>query len=161
MGNQKSDKKAIIATFILPIIIGIIITVISFNVIDSKEIKLNSEKTLSFIDTMLGIWATLLGFMITSLSILIGFKGSERTQLFIESKHYSTILYTYIITCIELFLCMVIYIPVILLEMINLLTYSMLIGLLLITAILILLCLMYLLLIIITAFQDNKHENWN
>lgn len=161
MKNQKVDKKAIIVTSSIPVILGIIIIGISFYTMKDSKIKADSIRILSFVNTMLGIWVTLLGFMITSLSILVGFKGSERTQIFMESKHYSTILYMYIITCIELFLCLIIYVPVVLIGKINLILYSILMGVLFITAIYILLCLLYLLLIIITVFQDNKHQNWN
>lgn len=161
MGNQEIDRKAIIYTLLIPLILGIIITIVSCFIIKKKEITIDSTKTLAFINLMLGIWATLLGFMITSLSIMVGFKGSERTQIFIESKHYSTILFTYTITCMELFLCLLIFLPVLLINKITIVLYSIMLGLLLITAIYMFLSLLYLLLLIITVFQNHEHQNWS
>lgn len=161
MGNQKIDRNAVIYTLLIPLVMGIIMTIISCFFINKNGIKIDSEKSLAFINTMLGIWATLLGFMITSLSIMVGFKGSERTQIFIESKHYSTILFTYTFTCIELLLCLLIFIPVLLVDKITIFLYSLMLGLLLITAIYMFLSLLYLLLMIMTVFQKDEHENWS
>lgn len=55
---------------------------------------------IDIIKTLLGIWSTLLGFIITATSILVTMGGKEYIQAFRNSKHYSTVLLTY---CFESF----------------------------------------------------------
>ena len=89
---MKKDKITIFAiSFILPSVVCFLLKLwhnhISYNTYDFDGIEITK--------TLLGIWATLLGFIITATSILITMGGKEYIQAFRESKHYSTVLLTY------------------------------------------------------------------
>lgn len=89
---MKKDKITIfVISFILPILVCVVLKLwhnhISYNVYNFDGIEI--------VKTLLGIWATLLGFIITATSILVTMGGKEFIQAFRNSKHYSTVLLTY------------------------------------------------------------------
>lgn len=57
--------------------------------------------------TLLGVWSTLLGFMITAVSILLSIGGNEYIKAFRKTDHYHTVMYTQVITCLLLFIATV------------------------------------------------------
>ncbi len=83
----------------MPIVISKVLSVylhkINYNIISTKGVNI--------IETLVGIWGTLLGFIITAVSILITINGNKHVKAFKASGHYSTVLFTYLITSIMLF----------------------------------------------------------
>jgi hypothetical protein len=68
---------------------------INYNLLNTNGVEI--------IKTLVGIWGTLLGFIITAVSILITINGKKHVKAFKASGHYSTVLFTYLITSISLF----------------------------------------------------------
>ena len=101
----KRDKKII---FLLPIITGII-TFWSVSYFLSK----NSTFIISVADgiddfkTLLGIWGTLLGFMIAAVAIIITLGNDKFVDLLKDTGHYNTILFSYGLCCVHLFFAVI------------------------------------------------------
>ena len=95
---MKKDKIFIIfCAFIIPVLVccGLI-----FFTKSRLYYKIDGTETFK---VLLGIWATLLGFIVTAESILITMSGKEYVQAFRKSKHYHTVLFTYGVTGFDLF----------------------------------------------------------
>lgn len=92
---------------------------------------------------LLGVWATLLGFIVTAESILITMGGKEYIQAFRKSKHYGTVLFTYGITGFDLFAATVFSIFAVCLGWWNKICFYFLIFFILSTIILIFFCLLF------------------
>lgn len=89
---MKKDRVIIcILSFVMPIIICIALKYlfkgIGYNVCNFNGIEI--------IKTLLGIWATLLGFIITAASILVTMEGKDYIQAFKNSHHYKTVMWSY------------------------------------------------------------------
>jgi len=101
--------------------IPVLITCIAFFCFSQKQSETNfNVNTMDGIDTIkivLGIWATLLGFSVTAESILIAVKSGELTNLMIASGHLKTMLFSFMVTNVFLFICLTTFIPVILNKM--------------------------------------------
>ena len=66
------------------------------------EVRRNEKITFRSLQVIIGVWATLLGFIITTVSILLTFTGSKLTEEIKATGHYKTILFSYLLTCFEL-----------------------------------------------------------
>lgn len=102
----------------LSLIIPIVIMIISFVVVIVKRknpsFDVDMLEGIETIKVVIGIWGTLLGFSIAAESILIGINGGDLTKLMVSSGHLKTMLFSFMVTNIVLFLCLLIFIPVIL-----------------------------------------------
>lgn len=101
----RKDKRIV---FLLPIICGII----AFFVVDyvsSKNITfiVPAEEGVDNLKTVLGIWGTLLGFMIAAVAIIITLGNDKFVDLLKDTGHYNTILFSYGLCCVHLFLAVV------------------------------------------------------
>ncbi|GEM_PF-2492361 len=100
MNNSLMDK--IIVTFI-SLCVPLIVTLIFINRLDGIKYDYTSFEGIKITETLLGVWSTLLGFMITAVSILITIGGNNYIMAFRNSSHYNTVMYTQILTCLILF----------------------------------------------------------
>ena len=96
---MKKDKITIfIISFIIPLIFCAIfnqhLVNIGYNIYSFEGIEITK--------TLLSIWGTLLGFIITAASILLTMEGKDYIHAFKESQHYSTVLYTYCLSSFSL-----------------------------------------------------------
>lgn len=98
-----------ICIFVIPIILfaGFLVY---YWVTEKNTIELNPAYMKDFIKTMLGVYATLLGFSITAESILVTFQGGKYTELIIKAGHLQTVLFSFMLTNISLFVSLVLYI---------------------------------------------------
>lgn len=96
-----------VTIFILPLVIGIAISLIRMHYMDGNQIDI--DHMVSVATTMLGFWGTSLGFIITAESILVAFDGSYLTKEIKETSHFKTVVYTYTLTCIELLVMIAIF----------------------------------------------------
>ena len=101
MGNiiQKKDK---IFITVIPIFMGIIAFVI-MRFYGLEKIFSETTDVIEICKAMVGLWGTLLGFIITAVSILVALdtdKGIIRVLK--ESNHFNTVLYTFLKTGILL-----------------------------------------------------------
>lgn len=101
----KKDKRIV---FLLPIICGII-TFFAVNYFLSKNSTfiISVEEGIDDFKTVLGIWGTLLGFMIAAVAIIITLGNDKFVDLLKDTGHYNTILFSYGLCCIHLFLAVI------------------------------------------------------
>lgn len=144
MKNANIDRVFIvIVSIIFPCILGFVV---------SYKLKINIQKLcgVEVIKILLGVWATLLGFIITALSILIAMPGEDYLKALRKTTHYGTVLFTYICTCICMLAAIVFSSIVVLLDIWNELIFSIFIAFAANTVILLLLCLFFM------AFMIHK-----
>lgn len=96
MKQSVIDKIVITVSIIIPSIAVIILDYF----LQSKGYDYSSFDGKEIAKTLVGVWATLLGFMITSVSILVTLGGNEYVLAFRKSQHYHTVMYTNTITSI-------------------------------------------------------------
>lgn len=154
MKTQAKQVRNIIFSIILPIVIGAVIALLVGNSIKKTGYLIDCDYMIDVVTTVIGIWGTILGFIISAESILIGFNGSGRIQEISKTRHYRIILYTYLITCCNLLLCLVIFIPIIILNYFNLYIFCLFIMAIVISLIDVGLCIFYLGLMLIASFKD-------
>ena len=95
----------------IPIVISAAISKIVYH-LWMINIQIDAISMKETIGTILGIWGTFFGFVITAVSILIAFNGSSFTEEIRESGHYQTVIYIYIVTCAIIFVAMLIFLPI-------------------------------------------------
>ena len=145
---MKKDKIIIFAmSFIFPAIICFVLKLwhgyIAYNVYNFDGIDI--------IKTLLGMWGTLLGFIITATSIMVIMNGKEYIQAFRESKHYSTVLLTYCFSSFALLLSTIFGIIVICLNIWNEFLFYSLIYLIISTLLLLFFCVLFLFFMILKS----------
>ncbi|MFR6333706.1 MAG: hypothetical protein ACLUOI_36310 [Eisenbergiella sp.] len=80
---------------VIPIVISIIFSLLI-------PVNVTAESFFASLQVIIGVWATLLGFIITTVSSLLTFTGSKLTEEIKATGHYKTILFSYLLTCFEL-----------------------------------------------------------
>lgn len=110
MKNKMSTITRILYT-VLPFIISAILVVVVY-FLWIKDAEIDTAKMNDIIGTILGIWGTFFGFVITAVSILIAFNGSKFTEEIRDSGHYQTVMFLYIITCAIIFVAISIFLPI-------------------------------------------------
>lgn len=138
---MKRDKGIIfVISFIVPLLFCFLfnkyLQKIGYNIKDFAGVEI--------IKTLLGIWATLLGFIITATSILLTMGGKEYIIAFKESKHYSTVLYTYFLSSFSLFVATIFGIYVICVNTWNHFLFLTLLYIIIVTLLLILFSILFL-----------------
>ena len=78
---------------------------------------------------MIGLWGTVLGFIITAESILIAFDSGSITSEFKKTGHYMTVIFQYTQTSIKLLISVVVFVIVIVVNKISMCIFAILIGL--------------------------------
>ena len=101
----KKDKRIV---FLLPIICGIItLVVVNYFLSKNSTFIISVEEGIDDFKTVLGIWGTLLGFMIAAVAIIITLGNDKFVDLLKDTGHYNTILFSYGLCCIHLFLAVI------------------------------------------------------
>lgn len=101
----KKDKRIV---FLLPIICGIItFFVVNYFLSKNSTFIISVEEGIDDFKTVLGIWGTLLGFMIAAVAIIITLGNDKFVDLLKDTGHYNTILFSYGLCCIHLFLAVI------------------------------------------------------
>ena len=93
--------------FVIPLLIGVIIGIVRVHFLSKGQIDIS--RMIDVVTTILSLWGTSLGFIITAESILVAFDGSYLTKEIKASEHFKTVIYTYTLTCIELLLMIAIF----------------------------------------------------
>lgn len=110
MKNKMSIINKVFYTGI-PLILSSVMSVIAYNTW-LKSMDIESLNMQGVIGTILGIWGTFFGFIITAVSILIAFNGSSITQEIRDSGHYQTVMFLYIVTCAIIFIAILFFLPI-------------------------------------------------
>lgn len=101
---KKVDQCIIFASSILlPVIISICI-LLRMRIIDYVIV---TETWVEIIKVLLGVWGTLLGFIVTALSIILAIGNSPFLKLLNKTGHIKTIMLAYVVTSIMLFIATV------------------------------------------------------
>ncbi len=105
MGDRENTNFNKLDRFIvvfIPIISGVL-----FRIVMSKvEMELNRE-IVNVVSIMIGVLATLLGFTITAISILLALGKNKFTKLLIESNHMYTIIIAYLFLSLWLLIALI------------------------------------------------------
>ena len=141
---------------VMPLLTGIIIGAIRVHFLGKSQIDVS--RMISVTTTMLSLWGTSLGFIITAESILVAFDGSYLTKEIKATEHFKTVIYTYTLTCIELLLMILIFSVVIVENCFSRFLWGILAVCLWISFVDILLCLIYLGLLIASTCKKKNNK---
>lgn len=104
MNRQKKDR---ILISLLPVIILIAVGSVVYFLSGRQNFLFNTDNGIENVKTILGVWGTILGFMITSVSILVTMGDNNFLKAMKDSGHFVTILYTYVCTCFHLLMAVI------------------------------------------------------
>ena len=138
---------------VVPIIVSLIICIfLSIHLVKIKyDInQIDQDELMKF---LLNTWVTLLGFLITAVSILLTFNGGPKSDIIKNSEHFPTILFSYLYFCFLLFVFIIIFVPVLFTNYWNFNVFIFLIFTSICTAIQLLLSLYFLFVIVWTAIK--------
>ncbi|MFT4006860.1 MAG: hypothetical protein QM683_15005, partial [Lacrimispora sp.] len=113
----------------------------------------NTNNFIESVKMVIDMWGTLLGFIITVVSILVAFTGSKLTEEIKQTGHFKTVLYAYIMTCFNLLIAISVFIPVVINNLYSEVLFGVFIGALIVTLIDVALCLVFLSLVVYTIFK--------
>ena len=85
----------------------IVIALISVSMLIPKN-KIGVEEGIDNCKMLLDIWGVMLGFVITALSILLTIHENRYVKMLIDTKHYSTVLFSYAFCCKYLFIAVIV-----------------------------------------------------
>ena len=85
----------------------IVIALVSVSMLIPKN-KIGVEEGIDNCKMMLDIWGVMLGFVITALSILLTIHENRYVKMLIDTKHYSTVLFSYAFCCTYLFIAVIV-----------------------------------------------------
>lgn len=108
-GKTKAIKRDKVLINIVPLIISITFFVLAIIFFKEESIPAVDRGT-SMVETMLGIWGTFLGFLITAVSILLTLGSGKFIDMLKNTGHFSTVLETFLSCCFHLFVVIVVFI---------------------------------------------------
>lgn len=106
---MKHTIRRLILTF-GPVLLGLIISKQVCQAMIDKEFVIQSVNMFGVVEVMIGVWGTLLGFIITAESVLIAFNTGTITSDFKKTGHYVTVFYQYTQTSIKLLIYIVLFV---------------------------------------------------
>lgn len=127
-------------SFLLPAVICISLKILFAYI----SYDVNTFDGIDIIKTLLGTWATLLGFIVTAESILITMNGKEYIQAFKESEHYKTVLLTYFSTSLVLLVSTIFSVAIICFNIWNAVLFYFLIYLIISSFLFLFFCILFL-----------------
>ena len=131
---------------VIPIVISLIFSLLI-------PVNVTAESFFASLQVIIGVWATLLGFIITTVSILLTFTGSKLTEEIKATGHYKTILFSYLLTCFELLIFLLLSLLVLITGVYSGIMVKVLIAGVIISLTDIFICLFFLTLVIYTLFK--------
>lgn len=138
-----------ISMCIIPIVLASLLSVIFrkyFSVISAVSF-------FELVKVVIDLEGTMLGFIITAVSILVAFNGSSLTEEVKKTGHFKTVLLVYLVTCFELFISIVYCACILVVNVYNIFITIIFMALLVTAAIYIVLCLFFLSLVVYTLFK--------
>ena len=127
MKNKHLWRK--IFLFIIPIAAGAICSYFTCKTLAAKEWRIDEKNMLEVSKIMIGLWGTVLGFIITAESILIAFDSGSITSEFKKTGHYMTVIFQYTQTSIKLLISILVFVIVIVINKFSLHVLAILMGL--------------------------------
>lgn len=117
----------------------------------AKEFVVDPENMTSVVGIMIGVWGTLLGFIITAESILIAFNSGTITNEFKQTRHYMTVICQYTQTSIKLLAYIIVFVAILVAGIFTMREMFVFIYFTIMTAIDVLICFGILILMLIMA----------
>ena len=149
MNNKSRHGKTRFFFCSIPIIVACVL-VFFFR---SSISRISIDSFLNIVEIVIGLEGTMLGFIITAVSILVAFSGSKLTEEVKETGHFRTVLFMYLFTCFELLLAIILCVYILLFNSTSLFYVNLFMIMLIVSVFYILLCLFFLCLIVYTLFH--------
>lgn len=131
-------------------IFPIIISIICFFIIKyTIKNPLNSNIGLGICNTLIGVWATCLGFLITAVSILLALNDNEYIYMLKQTGHYKTILISFMSCCFHILFTMSVMIVLTMMQKWSITIFALLCAFTVDVIIIMGICLIFLLIIIL------------
>lgn len=108
---MKHTIRRLILTF-GPILMGLIVSKQVCQIMIDKEFVIQSSSMFRVVEVMIGVWGTLLGFIITAESILIAFSNGTITNDFKQTGGYITVIFQYTQTSMKLLLYIIVFVAI-------------------------------------------------
>ena len=148
--REKKLTKAIKFDRLFICTIPIIISLILFVVVKAFLGKENTfliteEEGIDNLKMLLGMWGTLLGFLITSISILLTLGDGKLVNMLKQTGHYKTILIAYVCCSLHLFIAVLISLICVLLKWWSINVFTLMCALCADTMVILAVCLYFLL----------------
>lgn len=137
----KRDRYAIMFT---PMILAVLFYFIVNYLCKNFEFKIDKFDGIDDFKTILGIWGTLLGFLITAVSILLTLGNGKFLDMLKVTGHYKTILLSYVTCCIHLLLAIIFAVICIFLKIWSMQIFSIMCAVAFDTLIMVAVCLYFL-----------------
>lgn len=147
-GNAKHNIRRVLMC-VVPIIIAAVCSYLSRNFISS----ITETSFWEIVKVVIDLEGTMLGFIITVVSILVAFNGSRLTEEVKQTGHFKTVLLVYLVTCFELFMSIIYCVCILVASAYNVYIGTVFIALLITATIYIILCLFFLSLVVYTLFN--------
>lgn len=144
-------RRSLIA--IVPIVIGVLGGIGGNWIAQKYDVQIDKDAFLEAEKMMVSVWGTLLGFIITAVSILMAFTGSRLTEEIKKTGHYKTILFCYVYTCFVLLICIIWSIPAVFLELADRYAVGVFICATVTSMIEVFLCLVFLALLVYSTYK--------
>ena len=92
------------------VFLGVIISKQICQTMMNKGFIIQIANMFNVVEVMIGVWGTLLGFIITAESVLIAFNSGNIINEFKQTGHYSTVIYQYTQTSVKLLIYIIIFV---------------------------------------------------
>lgn len=149
--TSRAVKADRIIIAVLPIGISIAAYFIVRYICKKMGFEITSVDGIEDYKIMLSIWGTLLGFLITAVSILLTIGEGKFLNMLKSTGHYQTILFSYVICCVHLLLVVVLAIVCVFIKIWNMNLFAVLCAAVIDTVFRVGFCLLFLFVIVLKA----------
>ena len=149
--TSRAVKADRIIIAVLPIGISIAAYFIVRYICKKIGFEISSVDGIEDYKIMLSIWGTLLGFLITAVSILLTIGEGKFLNMLKSTGHYQTILFSYVICCVHLLLVVVLAIVCVFIKIWNMNLFAVLCAAVIDTVFRVGFCLLFLFVIVLKA----------
>lgn len=112
---MKHTIRRVILTF-GSILLGTIISELVCRIMIDSKFAIESANMFDVVEVMIGVWGTLLGFIITAESILVAFSNGTITNDFKKTGHYITVIYQYTQTSVKLLIYVIVFVSIMIID---------------------------------------------
>nr|WP_307989834.1 hypothetical protein [uncultured Niameybacter sp.] len=148
-GVTKAVKYDRYGIFILPCLIGIITYYVTNFAIVKMGLEISPEDIADSYKLIVGIWATLLGFLVTAVSIFLTLGDTGFVSMLKKTGHYKTILLSYVTCCVHLLIAIIVCIFIIFLDISHAILFPLLCAITADAFVMITICLFFLFTLVI------------
>ena len=153
--ETKANKKDKCIIIFLPIIIGLISSVVIKYLSDKGIFIIDEKDGMNLIESMVNIWGILFGFVITAISIFLTVGENSLFNLLVTINYMSNIILSYILAGIDLLLIIGFSIFVMITSIWNSILTSIYIGMIVLNLAAFLLCFYFLVLILLSQIKSS------